>query len=177
MLSLLLELALMFAPLSLVAVGGANSVLPDVHRQVVVVRGWMTEREFADAFTLAQTVPGPNILVVSLIGWRVAGLPGAIVALVAICAPSSLLALLVARSLSHARIAFWRQRLQVGLGPLTVGLVLASAVVLARSADQDLLALAMTLGSALVLLRSNAHPLLLMALGAAIGIARATLAP
>src|ERR1700738_3306013 len=109
-LRILVELVVMLAPLSLVAVGGANSVLPDIHRQVVVAHGWMTEAEFAGAFTLAQTVPGPNILVVSLIGWHVAGLAGAVVALVAMCGPSSLLALIVARSLSNVRVAFLRPR-------------------------------------------------------------------
>ena len=83
MLDLLLQLISVFAPLSLVAIGGGNSVLPDIHRQVVVAHGWMTDHEFADAFTLAQTVPGPNILVVSLIGWHVAGVAGAFVAVVA----------------------------------------------------------------------------------------------
>ena len=173
MLSVLVELVLVLAPLSLVAVGGANSVLPDIHRQVVGVHGWMTDREFADAFTLAQTVPGPNILVVSLIGWHVAGLPGAIVALVAMCGPSSVLALVVARSLSNVRVAFWRQRLQTGLGPLTIGLMLASGVVLARGADTHVLAFGATLVTTVVLLRSKLHPLLLMGAGAAIGVARA----
>jgi chromate transporter len=167
----LLDLLLIFGPLSLVAVGGANSVLPDIHRQVVVAQGWMTDAEFADAFTLAQAVPGPNILIVSLIGWHVAGLPGAGVALVAMCAPSSILALLVARSLGSPRVAFWRQRLQVGLAPLTLGLVLATGVVLARSADHTLLTLAMTILSTLVLLRFRVHPLLLMAGGALLGVA------
>src|SRR5713101_5564116 len=115
----LLDLVAIFAPLSMVAIGGANSVLPDIHRQVVVVHAWMTDSQFTDAFTLAQAIPGPNILVVSLIGYQVAGLPGAVVALVAMCGPSSLLALAVARSLSHARVALWRQRLQAGLAPLT----------------------------------------------------------
>ena len=174
MLNDLIDLATILAPLSLVAVGGANAVLPDIHRQVVVVNGWMTDTQFAAAFTLAQTVPGPNILVVCLIGWQVAGLAGALVALVAICGPSSVLALLVARSLSNVRMAFWRQRLQAGLGPLTIGLVLASAVVLARSAAaQDPASVVLTLVSAAILLRSKVHPLLLMAGGAAIGLGRA----
>src|ERR1700674_2305128 len=122
----LLELVLVFAPLSLVAVGGANSVTPDIHRQVVTAHAWMSEAEFANAFVLAQAVPGPNILVVSLIGWNVAGLPGA---LVAICVPSSVLALLVERGLRTVRMARWRYRIQMGLGPLTIGLMLASGLV------------------------------------------------
>ncbi|MCA1647790.1 MAG: chromate transporter [Chloroflexi bacterium] len=167
----LLDLIIIFGPLSLVAVGGANGVLPDVHRQVVVVHAWMSESEFADAFTLAQAVPGPNILIVSLIGWQVAGLPGALVALVAMCGPSSVLALIVARSLARENLSFWRQRLQIGLAPLTVGLMMASGVVLARSADHSFISLGLTLGTALVLLRTRLHPLLLMAAGAVLGLA------
>ncbi|MCA1647532.1 MAG: chromate transporter [Chloroflexi bacterium] len=166
----LLDLIIVFAPLSLVAVGGANTIVPDVHRQVVMIHAWMTDSEFADAYTLAQAVPGPNIMVVCLIGWQVAGLPGALVALVATCGPSSILALIVARSLAHARMAFWRQRLQVGLAPLTVGLMVASGVVLARSADHSLVSVGLTLVTALVLLRTSLHPLLLMGAGAVLGL-------
>jgi chromate transporter len=78
----------------------------------------------------------------------------------------------VARSLSNARVAFWRQRLQAGLGPLTIGLVLASAVVLARGADHDVVSWALTLASAVILLLTRTHPLVLMAIGAAIGVGR-----
>jgi chromate transporter len=172
-LDLLLQLLGVFGPLSLVAIGGGNSVLPDIHRQVVVLHGWMTDAEFAQAFTLAQTVPGPNILVVSLIGWHVAGLAGAVVAVIAICGPPSVVALVVSRTLANARAAFWRQRLQAGLAPLTIGLMLATGLVIARGADNDLVALGVTITSALVLLRTRIHPLLLIALGATIGVGRA----
>lgn len=167
----LLELLLVFAPLSLVAVGGANTVLPDIHRQVVTVHGWMSEAEFANAFVLAQAVPGPNILVVSLIGSHVAGVPGALVALLAMCGPSSVLALVIARVLHSPRAARWRYRVQTGLAPLTIGLMLAAAVVLGRSADHTPQAVAMTIVTGLILLRTSVHPLLLMAAGAVLGLA------
>lgn len=170
MLQTLLDLLLIFAPLSMVAVGGANGVLPDIHRQVVVVHQWMTDTEFASAFTLAQAVPGPNILVVSLIGWHVAGLAGAVVALIGICGPSSALALITARALGNPRLTPWRRRVQLGLGPLSVGLMLASGLVLARSADHGVAAGAVTLGTLLVLLRTTVHPLLLMSAGAVLGL-------
>src|SRR5258706_13600256 len=63
-----------FSLLSLIAVGGAITVIPEMHRSVVEVHGWMSGAQFADLFALAQAAPGPNILVVSLIGWKVAGL-------------------------------------------------------------------------------------------------------
>jgi chromate transporter len=152
-------------------VGGANAIMPDIHRQVVVDRAWMSEAQFVDAFTLSQVVPGPNLLVVSLIGWHVAGLPGAIGALLAVAGPSSLLTLLVARSLGHPQLNLWRQRLQGGLAPMTVGLVLATGVLLARGAAHSPVAVGLTVVSALVVLRTSVHPLLLMAAGAILGLA------
>ena len=73
----LFEIAWRFASLSLLAIGGINALLPEFHRVVVDVEGWMTSAEFADLFALAQLAPGPNAMVVSLLGWKVAGVAGA----------------------------------------------------------------------------------------------------
>ena len=83
----LVSLALVFMQLSLLAFGGTNSVIPEMQRQVVEVHGWVTPQEFAALFALAQAAPGPNMLVVTLIGWRVAALPGALVTTLAVAAP------------------------------------------------------------------------------------------
>src|SRR5262249_32579435 len=66
-----------FALLSLFAVGGANAAIPEMHRIAVEVMQWMTDRQFADSFAIAQVSPGPNIIIVTLIGYHVAGLAGA----------------------------------------------------------------------------------------------------
>jgi len=167
----LLELVLVFAPLSLVAVGGANVVLPDIHRQVVQVYGWMTDADFADLFALAQAAPGPNVLVVSLIGWKVAGWTGALVAILAMCLPSSVLAYGMARAWRRFRDAPWRRPVQAGLAPITIGLVLASAAVLAGAADASPLAYAITAATTVLVLRTGAHPLVFLAVAAVLGIA------
>src|SRR5689334_24673507 len=86
---ILAEIAARFATLSLVAIGGINAILPEIHRVVVDVEGWMTSAEFADLFALAQLAPGPNAMIVALVGWKVAGIAGAIVATIAACGPSS----------------------------------------------------------------------------------------
>ncbi len=80
-------LGVQFAILSLFAVGGAMAVVPEMHRQVVEVYGWLNDREFTDLFAIAQAAPGPNIIVVTLIGFQAAGIPGALVANAAMCAP------------------------------------------------------------------------------------------
>ncbi len=69
-----LALLLQFMLLSLMAVGGANVLLPEMHRFAVEGRGWMSSKEFSELFALAQAAPGPNVLFVSVIGWKAAGL-------------------------------------------------------------------------------------------------------
>jgi chromate transporter len=168
---ILLQLVLILAPLSLVAVGGAIAVLPEIHRQVVQVYGWMSDAEFADLFALAQAAPGPNVLVVSFIGWKVAGAAGALVALLALCVPSSVLAYATARAWRRFRDAPWRRAVQTGLAPLSVGLVLASGAILTQAADTSLAAYAITAATALLVLRTRFHPLLFLAVAAALAVA------
>src|SRR5690348_17841560 len=104
----LAEIAARFAALSLVAIGGINAILPEFHRVVVDVEGWMTSAEFADLFALAQLAPGPNAMVVSLLGWKVAGIAGAFVATIAACGPSSLVSYFAIRALERLRDGAFR---------------------------------------------------------------------
>jgi len=80
---ILLIIAVQFAVMSLLAFGGANAVVPEMHRQAVELRGWMSDRQFADLFAISQVAPGPNVMIVTLIGYQVAGLSGALVATLA----------------------------------------------------------------------------------------------
>jgi chromate transporter len=168
----LLQLIIMLVPLSLVAVGGVNTVLPEIHRQVVQSYGWLSDGEFASLFALAQAAPGPNIaLLVALIGWQVAGGLGTAVALLAMCVPSGVLAYAMARLWQRFRDARWRRPVQAGLAPISVGLVLASGVVLTRAADTTLVAYAVTAVTAVLVLRTQLHPLLLLGAAAVLGVA------
>ncbi|HEY7060658.1 MAG TPA: chromate transporter [Chloroflexota bacterium] len=164
----LVELAIMFVPLSLVSIGGANTILPEVHRQVVGVYGWMTDGEFADFFALARAAPGPNVLLYSLVGWKVAGLLGALVATVALSGPSSLLAYATLRAWRRFYDASWRRSVQAGVTPLAVGLMFASAVTLVRAADTVPAAYAITAAVAALTLWTRVHPLVLMGAAAAL---------
>jgi chromate transporter len=112
--SALAELAMVFAQFSLLAFGGANAVLPEMQRQVVEVHHWMSAQEFAALFALAQAAPGPNMMVVSLIGWRVAGFWGALVTTGAVAAPASILTFLVSLVWHRCRDAEWRKAVQYG---------------------------------------------------------------
>jgi chromate transporter len=165
------DLAVLFGQIGLIAVGGINAVIPEMQRQVVSVYRWMPAGEFASLFALAQSAPGPNMLVATLVGWRVAGAAGALTATFSIVLPPCLLTYLVAGAWHRFRAARWRRVVQLGLTPVTVGLVLAAALLLARSASADVRGWVLTVVSAGVLLRTRLHPLWVLALGAAAGLA------
>lgn len=162
-------LATHFLTLSLLAVGGANAVLPEMHRRVVDVAGWMTDAQFAQTFAIAQAAPGPNILVVTLIGWHVAGALGATVATLAVCGPTCVLAYVVGGVWRRFRFARWRRVVQAGLTPLTVGLISAGGYVLAQSAAHSFIAVALTVVSAVTLSITRINPLWMLAVGAVLG--------
>ena len=167
----LLDIGQLFAGLSLIAIGGANALIPEMHRQIVEVQGWMSGEEFTALFALAQAAPGPNVLVVSLLGWRLAGLAGALMATAAMVLPSSLLAYGVARVWQRFRQSRASRVIQAGFAPVTVGLVLASGYVLSRAADHSWVAYAITAACALLSLKKGVHPLWLLAGAALLGAA------
>ena len=141
-------LGLQFAIMSLLALGGANAVVPEMHRQAVELRGWMDERTFADMFAISQAAPGPNVMLVTLIGYHVAGIAGALVTTVAMCGPTAVLAAFLGRTWDRFRDAHWRACVQSGLVPISVGLVGASAIVLTRASDHSWVAVAITVATA-----------------------------
>ena len=165
----LVALALIFAQLSVVAFGGGNTTLPEMHRQVVDVHHWMTGADFAALYALAQAAPGPNMMVAPLIGWQVAGLAGMLVTTFAIFGPSSILTIIALRLWRRFRDKPWRAAVQAGLVPISVGLVASSATVIARTVDHDWIFVAITAASTAVLLRFRVHPLWMLAMGAAVG--------
>lgn len=167
----LFQLFWTFAVISLFAVGGANAAIPEMHRIAVEVRHWMTDAQFADAFAIAQMSPGPNVLIVTLIGYTVAGVTGAVIATIAMCGPTALLAYGVSRCLSGARHARWPAIVQAALVPLSIGLMAASALVLAQTSDRSWAALAITAAAAVVASLTRLNPLWLLVAGGCLGFA------
>jgi chromate transporter len=169
--NMLLQLFLVIAPLSLVAVGGANTIIPELNRQVVGGHGWLTSEEFSAVYAIAQMSPGPNAMVVSLIGWRVAGWVGAVVAAIAVVAPSSILAYAAYRLGRRDAVKPWVMRIQRGLAPLAVGLMVASGLIVATGSNPTAAALAVTVISLVVFMRFDIHPVPPMVIGALLAIA------
>jgi chromate transporter len=167
----LTQLAIDFLSVSLIAVGGAAAVLPEIQRSVVDVHGWMTAAQFSELFGLANAAPGPNVIVVTLIGWKVAGLAGALVATAAICAPSCMLTFAVFRLWQKFRDKPWTRAIEHGLAPITVGLVLASGYLITRGSNDSWVAYALTALTVAVVLATRLNPLWLIGAGAMAGLA------
>jgi len=167
----LLTLATTFLVLSLFAVGGALSALPEMHRIAVEAQHWMTSGEFADMVAIAQLSPGPNVLVVTLIGYHVAGPLGALVATLSMVGSSATLAFIVSRTIDRSRDAEWPRLLQTALVPVSIGLMAASAMILGLSPGQSWLAVVLMIAAAALSLASRINPMLLMLAGALLGFA------
>lgn len=167
----LLTLALHFSLLSFLAVGGAISVLPEMHRQAVDVSHWMTDRQFVELVAIAQAAPGPNVLIVTLIGNHVAGIAGALVATVCMCGPACAVAFCVARVFDRFKQTRWRAAVQSALVPISIGLVAATALILVRSADHDWRTLAVTAATFAVTFWTRLSPLIALGVAAGLGLA------
>lgn len=167
-------LFLHFMLLSAIAMGGITSVLPDMQRYVVEVNPWMTAKQFADVFTLSMVAPAPNVMFVTVIGWLLGGWVGAIALTLALFIPSTLTTLAVMRLVARNPDGPLGRAIRGGLAPVTIGFVLASGWVLAKSVNHDLPGYLLTALTVVVLLRTKMNPLWLIAAGALAGIAGVT---
>jgi len=170
MTTLLAQILLTFAGLSVVAIGGALAVLPEMHRQMVDVHGWMDAATFARLFALAQAAPGPNILVAGVLGWQVASWPGMGAALVGMLAPAAVLAWTAGGALHRLRDVAWLKPARAGLVPVAVGLLFAGGVTAVASADRGgLVAPLIALAAAGFVVATDRSPLWPLAVGAVAG--------
>jgi chromate transporter len=160
-----------FGLMSLFAVGGANAAIPEMQRIAVEVRHWMTDREFADIYAISQLSPGPNVLIVTLIGYSVAGVVGALAATLAMCVPTAVLAYFVSRWLARSRRSQWPAIIQAALVPLSIGLMAASALIVARAADRNWAAALATLAAAVLAASTRLNPLWILVVGGCLGFA------
>jgi chromate transporter len=167
---ILIVLAVQFAIMSLLALGGANAVVPEMHRHAVELRGWMSEREFADMFAMSQVAPGPNVMLVTLIGYHVAGVAGALVTTFAMCGPTAVLAHFLGRAWDRFKDAHWRVAVQAGVVPISVGLVGATAIVLTWSTAQSWLAVVITAATAATMYWTRWNPLWLVGIAGLAGL-------
>jgi chromate transporter len=165
----IVELALYFGLLSIISVGGMPAVMPELQRYVVDVKGWLTPGEFLQAFAVGQAAPGPNILIASLIGWKVAGIPGAVVALAAICGPAAVIAFWVADLWERFKDTPWRKAIQRAISPVVVALILSSGFIIATPGSPDWRLWLIAGASAAAMLATKLNPLWMLAGGGLLG--------
>jgi chromate transporter len=168
---IVLHLFFEFALLSFVAFGGATALLPEMHRVVVENNHWLNDATFTHLYAIAQAAPGPNVLVVTLIGWEVAGLAGALAATAAMCLPMSILIYLLIDHWDRFAGQRWQKSISIGVSPLAVGLIFSGATLIAQAADFGWATWLLALATVLASLRLKLHPLWFIAAGAALGLA------
>ena len=155
--------------LSSISFGGFPSVLPDV-RNLVTANGWATDQEFANFFAISQVVPGPNmILMMSFVGLKVGGIPGAITSAFATFGPPCLMYYTAYRLWDRFRDRPWQQILRRALAPLTIGLVIAGGYVMALAADTSWQRALVTAAAIGLLLATRLSPLWVLFAGGALG--------
>lgn len=154
----LADIALVFGYLSLLTVGGGMAAFPELKTLTVDTYHWVTFPEMLHFYSLGQLAPGPNMMMVASIGAVVSGLPGAAVALIAFFLPTGILTWVIGRIWSHLATWRWRSAVQTGLGSVSVGLVLAGAIIMARGAVTNVLYGALAAVAFILLLRTKTNP-------------------
>ncbi len=153
------------APLSLLSFGGGASILAPLHDAFVRNYGWLSAREYIDYFAISRASPGPGAMLVTLIGWKISGWAGAVVATIAIFLPSSILCYRVAKVWNRHRGTPLHTALEQGLLPIGTGLTFAGAIITQQTSETGVAGWLLALTATAVLTMRSYHPLLVLACG------------
>lgn len=159
-----------FAYLSLLTVGGGMAAFPEMKVLTVEVHKWLTFAQLIHIYSVGQMAPGPNMMMIVVIGQWVGGLLGAVVTILAFFGPTALLAFVVGRAWRKLEKWPWRKSMQEGLAPVSIGLLLAGCFTMAKGAITGLDTGAIAVGTLLILLKYKINPALLVVAGGVIGI-------
>lgn len=165
----LFALFLHFASLALFATGGAISLASDMHRYVVDQHGYVTHTQFVDAIALGQAAPGPNILFVTVLGWQIGQLPGALATTLGLAMPAFIFPVVVSRLSRLPQFDRLLQSLKRGLGPVALGLMLSTVYLLLRGLPGPWQGAAVAAGTLVVLLTTRIPPVVPIFAAGAIG--------
>ena len=161
----LLNLAGVFALLAILAIGGGTAVLPEMQHMTVHQYGWLTDRQFRDIYSLGQVAPGPNMLMVLLIGYHIAGAAGALVVGAAFFIPDCILTLIANRLWMRFAESPWRTALRHGMAPIAIGLMLAGTYAIARLSLYNATGVLISIAVFAILLWRHVNPGLLVIAG------------
>ena len=168
--SMLLSLFLKLSVFSMIAFGGVNALLPELLNLAVNQEQWIDLQTFSDYFAIAQAAPGPNFMTVTLLGWHIYGIIGALVATFAIVWPSSVLIFLLQRFILGIKDPVKKKSIQYAAAALAIGLVLSSAWEIALQINHGVAAYLLTITTIGLTLFTRWHPLYLIAMGGVLGV-------
>ena len=168
--SMLLSLFLKLSVFSMIAFGGVNALLPELLNLAVNQEQWIDLQTFSDYFAIAQAAPGPNFMTVTLLGWHIYGIIGALVATFAIVWPSSILIFFLQRFILGIKDPVKKKSIQYAAAALAIGLVLSSAWEIALQINHGIAAYALTIVTIGLTLLTRWHPLYLIAIGGLLGV-------
>ena len=168
--SMLLSLFLKLSVFSMIAFGGVNALLPELLNLAVNQEQWIDLQTFSDYFAIAQAAPGPNFMTVTLLGWHIYGIIGALVATFAIVWPSSIFIFFLQRFILGIKDPVKKKSIQYAAAALAIGLVLSSAWEIALQINHGVAAYLLTIATIGLTLFTRWHPLYLIAIGGALGV-------
>jgi chromate transporter len=165
----ILTLLRVFSYLSILTVGGGMAAFPEMKVLTVDVHKWLTFQQLVHLYSLGQLSPGPNMMMIVSIGDWAAGILGAAVVLIAFFGPTAVLTFVVGRLWKRLAKWPWRDSIQQGLAPVSIGLLLAGCFTMAKGAIFDLETGTVALVVLLILLRYKVNPALLVLGSALVG--------
>lgn len=166
-----LELFGIFLKIGAIVWGGGYAALPFIKAEVVDARSWLTAREFVDGVALGQITPGPVAITATFVGYRVLGLTGAFLATLGMFLPSFLMLLGVIRVYDRIRENHVVKAFLRGILPAVVGLLLATAVLIAKDSGTNLPRALLSTASLILIVVAQVNPVWLIAGGALAGLA------
>jgi chromate transporter len=159
-----------FSYLSILTVGGGMAAFPEMKVLTVEVHKWLTFSQLIHIYSVGQMAPGPNMMMIIVIGQWAAGFVGALITLVAFFGPTALLAYVIAKAWRKLEKWPWRTSIQQGLAPVSIGLLLAGCFSMAKGAITGIETGAIAVATLLILLRYKINPALLVVGGAVVGL-------
>lgn len=165
----LLKLGVTFFTMGLLFFGGAFVLLPVLHQTIVLKLGWLTPQEFIDGVAISNLTPGPISVLATFAGYRLRGIPGALVATGALYLPAVTVMLILCREYERLKGRKETQAFLAGVIPAVVGLIGSTAILLASGTLHSWRAFAFAGLALLILIRWKVHPVFLLAIGALAG--------